>query len=240
MRLGIALLLMTIGSSGMYAVVVALPPIQAEFVSQARRTPAAGHLQVFGANLIGVGYQQREMDDVLQFADIARPGIAFQRVQGRGGQARRFAVHPLAVQAQEMLGEREDVVGAVPQRRQPHLGNIQPIQQIPAKPSGRHCLIQVDVGSRNQANIDGNGPACADPDYFPLLQNPQQFDLHGERQIADLVQEQRAAVCCLKPAFSAPGGAGERPGFMAKEFAFGQLFADCTAIDGKKGTFAPA
>ncbi len=31
MRLGIALLLMTIGSSGMYAVVVALPPIQAEF-----------------------------------------------------------------------------------------------------------------------------------------------------------------------------------------------------------------
>lgn len=31
MRLGIALLLMTIGSSGMYAVVVALPPLQAEF-----------------------------------------------------------------------------------------------------------------------------------------------------------------------------------------------------------------
>src|SRR5690606_26077634 len=65
-----------------------------------------------------------------------------------------------------------------------------------------------------------------------------QLDLHGQGQIADLVQEQGAAVGGFEPAFPASGRAGERTGFVAEQFAFGQLFIDGAAVDSEKGPLA--
>ncbi|MCY1448177.1 hypothetical protein D9M71_648310 [compost metagenome] len=59
---------------------------------------------------------------------------------------------------------------------------------------GHHGIGQVDVGRRHQTNVDRNRRARAQAHHFPLLQHPQQLDLHRERQVADLVEEQGAAV----------------------------------------------
>ena len=49
------------------------------------------------------------------------------------------------------------------------------------------------MGRRDHANIDGDRLAADRRDHA-LLQGPQDFRLHGERHVADLVEKERAAV----------------------------------------------
>ena len=43
-------------------------------------------------------------------------------------------------------------------------------------------------------HVAGPRLRLADPLVRPVLQEPQQLRLHGRRQVADLVEEQRAAL----------------------------------------------
>src|SRR3546814_4387236 len=56
----------------------------------------------------------------------------------------------------------------------------------------RSC--QVDIGRRDDADVDMHRPVAAQPLHLPGLEHAQQLDLRGQRQVAHLVQEQRAAV----------------------------------------------
>ena len=66
------------------------------------------------------GEDDRALDDVLQLADVARPGVARQGIHDRG----RDGFDPPAHAAGELLGEMahqsRDVVAALPQGRQHH------------------------------------------------------------------------------------------------------------------------
>ena len=53
------------------------------------------------------------------------------------------------------------------------------------------------------------GVAAAHPADLALLQHPQQLGLELERQVADLVQQQRALVGQLEEPRPVGGGAGE-------------------------------
>jgi hypothetical protein len=50
-----------------------------------------------------------------------------------------------------------------------------------------------------------------------VLQNAQQADLCGQRQLAALIEEQRAAVGTLEPALALGDGAREAAALMAKQ-----------------------
>src|SRR5439155_136578 len=91
-------------------------------------------------------------------------------------------------------------------------------------------IVKVAMGGRDGAHIDGNRIISADPLDFTLFENAQEFRLHGERHVANLVQEKRAALCLLELSQVAAGGAGERSFFMAKEFRLNQLCRDGRAI----------
>ena len=58
--------------------------------------------------------------------------------------------------------------------------------------------------------------------HFLVLQNAQQLGLRGQRHIADLIQEQRAAVGVLEQPGLVVGGAGEGALDVAEQFAFKQ------------------
>jgi hypothetical protein len=73
----------------------------------------------------------------------------------------------------------------------------------------------------------------------PLLDGAQQLGLHGQRQVADFIEEQGAAVCGLEEAFAVLLGAGEGPLAVAKELGFQQLLGDGAAVDGNEGAFGP-
>ena len=56
----------------------------------------------------------------------------------------------------------------------------------------------------------------------PSLQHAQQLGLHVQREVADLVDEQRAALGRFEPAHPAGDGAREGPLHVAEQLAFDQ------------------
>ncbi len=58
------------------------------------------------------------------------------------------------------------------------------------------------MGRRDDAHVDPLRPIAADPLELALLKEAQQLDLDRERDLADLVEEQRALVGLLEPALA--------------------------------------
>ena len=71
----------------------------------------------------------------------------------------------------------------------------------------------------------------ADPLERAFLQHAQQLGLQVERQIADLVEEQRAAVRELEASLPRGDRAGERAAGMAEQLAFDQGRRQRRAVD---------
>ena len=59
----------------------------------------------------------------------------------------------------------------------------------------------------------------------PVSSTRKQLDLDRDRHVADLVEEQRAAVGVLEPADAIAVGAGERPLDVAEELALQHVLA---------------
>jgi hypothetical protein len=72
----------------------------------------------------------------------------------------------------------------------------------------------------------------ADRIDLAFLQGAQQFDLDVERQFADFVEEQRAAVGLLELADALVGRAGERAFLVTEQDALDEVFGDRAAVDG--------
>ena len=79
----------------------------------------------------------------------------------------------------------------------------------------------------------------ADALDHPLLQEAQQLDLQRQRQVADLVEEQGAAVGDLDLAECRLGGAGEGALLVAEQLAFEQRLGNRGAVDGDESLFRP-
>ena len=131
-------------------------------------------------------------------------------------QARRGNVEALAVVVDEVVDQRKDVARALAQCGQLHRGDIEAVVEVEPKVPGLYRLLQVDVGGGDQAHVHRNGFARAQPHHLALLQHAQQLDLHRQRQIADFVKEQRAAVGGFEPAGPSLLGTGKRASFVAE------------------------
>src|SRR5690606_32920010 len=95
---------------------------------------------------------------------------------------------------------------------------------------------EVDVGGGDQADIDGPvATAGAQALDLALLEHAQELDLHVARDLADLVEEQGAAVSGLEAALARAGGAGEGALLVAEELAFEDGLGDGGAVDGDEG-----
>ena len=87
------------------------------------------------------------------------------------------------------------------------------------------------MGRAEQAHVDRQLGDRADRPHRALLDRAQQLRLHRQRQVADLVEEQRAAVGRLEEALAVVGGAGERALAIAEELGLEQLLGNRAAVD---------
>jgi len=76
--------------------------------------------------------------------------------------------------------------------------------------AGLDPLLQVGVGRRQHAHVDRTQPVVAEAARRALLEHAQQLHLRLRRHLADLVEQQRAAVAVLELALAVGDGAGER------------------------------
>ena len=82
--------------------------------------------------------------------------------------------------------------------------DVQAVEEVLAEAAGAHLVAQVAVGRGDQAHVDVQRLGAADAVEAPFLDHAQQLGLRGERHLADLVEEQRAAVGELEAARLAP------------------------------------
>ena len=108
-------------------------------------------------------------------------------------------------------------LGPLAQRRQRDREDVEPVVEILAELALGDQRLEVAVRGRDDPHVDLDGLAAADPLELALLQHAQQLDLHVERQVADLVEKQRAAVGQLEPAGPTRHRAGERPLLVAEQ-----------------------
>ena len=93
--------------------------------------------------------------------------------------------------------------------------------------------------SADNAYIDRHFVPSADPLDYSLLQKAQQLSLQRQRQIADLIEHQRAAVRGLDFAYRLSRRTGERALLVTEELAFEQRLGNRGTVDGNE-TFIAA
>ena len=79
---------------------------------------------------------------------------------------------------------------------------------------------------------------AADALVDSFLQDAQQLHLHRQAHVADLVEEQRAALGDLEAALAGGDRAGERALLVAEQFGLEQLGGNGAAVDGDERTLA--
>ena len=139
------------------------------------------------------------------------------------------------VPVREVGHEEGDVGGPLPERRHFNREHAQPIEEIGPKRAARHGGFQVPVRGGDDADVHLDRACRAEALEFPFLENPQQGELRVGLQIADLVEEDRAAVGDLEAA-EAPGQRpGERSLLVAEQLRGDQRGRDGGAIDTHEG-----
>src|SRR5262245_33458745 len=128
-----------------------------------------------------------------------------------------------------------DVLRSLAQRRHRNGNYIEPVVQIFAESSLPDQLFQVLMCGRNNANVDLHRLAGANALESHLLEHPQQFGLHFEANVTDLIEEQRAAIGELEPAHFIAVGAREGTFNVAEQLALEQTGRKGCAMDLDEG-----
>ena len=101
-----------------------------------------------------------------------------------------------------MADQVGDVLDPLAQRRQTQRHDVEAEEQILAEQALLDQDAQVLVGGGDDAHVGLDRRAAADGRVLALLQHAQQARLRLHRHVADLVEEQRAALGLLETARS--------------------------------------
>src|SRR5581483_3884068 len=105
--------------------------------------------QVFRQDRGALRPQQRLFDDVFQLADVARPGISRQKLDGFFGELLVGSLLLFDSLVQEMLGKKRDILSAFPQRGQIQRNDVDAVIQIFAKRAAADQIVQIFIGGRD-------------------------------------------------------------------------------------------
>ena len=89
-------------------------------------------------------------------------------------------------------------------------------------------------------DVDAERVVLADPADLARLEEPEQLDLHALVELADLVEEERAAVGDLEQPLAVGVGAGEGPFAVAEELALDEVLGQGAAVDRDEGVAGAA
>ena len=165
-----------------------------------------GHRQVLAADEAAVGQDHGALDGVAQLADVAGPRVGEQLIACLARDARRRAADGFADLGEKRVGQLQDVVEPLAQRRQRDLEDAEPVVEVLAELAALHRRVQVAVGGGNHADVGVEHARAAEAHELALLEHAQQLGLHRRRHLADLVEEEHAAVGLLDAS-----GLGRRP-----------------------------
>src|SRR5690242_12471243 len=130
-----------------------------------------------------------------------------------------------------MPGEQWNVFAPGTKCGQLDRNNIESMKEVFAKFPARYRGREVDMGSGNHAHIDHNRTGPANAPHGSLLERAQKLALEDERQMADLIEEERATISKFEQPGLRDRGTRERALFVAKQLALEELLGNRRAID---------
>ena len=185
----------------------------------------------FGDQLEIVAEDDEPLHVVLEFPHVPRPGVIKKQFDQFRRQPHRFpVVHP-GVSAEKIVRDQRDVLFPLPKRRHDDVHHVDPVEQVAAELPLLDHPFQVLVGGAQDAAVRLHLALAADAEELLLLQDVEQFRLQVQVHLADLVEEDGAALRHLEAAVLAAVGAGERPLLEAEQLALEQLPRQGGAVD---------
>src|SRR5262249_59495939 len=94
--------------------------------------------------------------------------------------------------------------------------HVEPVEKVRSEGAVGHRGSQISIGGGNHADVHADRSTPADTREFAFLQDTQQHDLGLGGQLADLVEEDRAAVGQLEATLASLQGSGEPALLMAE------------------------
>src|SRR5229473_3098507 len=185
------------------------------------RLPQDAALGLFAQ--LAVRERPEAIDPALGCSLRRQPQLALRAAQLRGERAR----------------ERDYVLGPLAQGRDLDGEDRQPVVQVLAEPPLRDPLAQVAMGGGDDAHVDAHRRSPAEPLHLALFEDAEKLRLQFERQLADLVEEQRPALGLLEAADAARGRAGEGALLRPEQLALEELGGYRGAVHGDEAAFAP-
>jgi len=164
---------------------------------------------------------------VPELAHVAGPGAIRPTLQ----QLVRQGVGCTAEQRAEVTGQERDVAFALAQRRQRDARDRDAVEQVVAEASLLDLAVEVAARGCHQPDIDANRALPAHATDFGALDGAQQLGLELQRQVADLVDEERAAVGTFEHALAGCDRARERAAFVSEQLRFDQVRCDGGAVE---------
>ncbi len=143
---------------------------------------------MFGFDDRAFGEHHGALQQVVELAHVAGPGVGEQQVRDIG-RKRRNALPRAGALLQQMGSQRQDVVAAFAQRRQRQGKYVEAVVEIFAEAARGHFFAQQPVGGGDDAHVERHRRAAAEAFDFTLLQNAQQFGLQCERHFGDFVEQ---------------------------------------------------
>src|SRR5688500_12187096 len=98
------------------------------------------------------------------------------------------------MEPEEVFGERQQILRAIPQRWDRDRDDLQPEVQIRAETTLVDERVKLLVGGGDDPDIDRDRAHAANALDFTLLKDTQELGLDGRRELCDLVEEQRPAM----------------------------------------------
>src|SRR6266513_1317149 len=184
------------------------------------------------AQLAGRRQEQSPFQGIFQLPDVPGPGMGAQLAVHFGCQRRHRQTVLPGESLEHRLSDAAEIVAPLPQGRQPEHDAAQAEVEILPESRLAHALSEMLVGRRQNAYVDRPRFRPSDPADLLVLQYTQQLGLQAERQVADLVEEQRAAVRHLEQ--PGLGGMGVRKGaaLVTEQLGLDEVLGECRTVHG--------
>ena len=190
-----------------------------------------GGRQVVAVDDAAVADQHRALDDVLQLAHVAGPVVADQHVDGGGGDAPDALAVLARVLGEEVVGEQQDVRLPLAQRRHEDGEDVEPVVEVLAEGPLGDGRLEVLVGGGDEPDVGRERLGSAQRSNSRSCRTRSSFTCVEGLTLADLVEEQRAALGQLEAAPLARLRAGEGALLVAEQLGLDQRLRQRRAVD---------
>ena len=131
---------------------------------------------------------------------------------------------------QEMVDEQGDVLAPLAQGGDPHPHHVETVEEVLAEAAGGDLVVDVAGGGRQDPDVHLAGLRLADGADLLVLEDAQQLHLKDVRELADLVEEEGAAVRLHEEPAAGAIGAGEGSLGVTEQLALQERLGDRAAV----------